>query len=132
MFKVNNKDIRMTSLTYFTPCSSIFVVNFEQVNAAWETIERKKKRVLLNRAPSSIHLHPAHFDLHPSPSTSTQLILDSTQLSATPQQYLNQNIARNWEIFLNLGRKIKNCPFLLKIGTQGILEVLIPNLDLDF
>ena len=49
--------------------------------------------VLLNRAPtttqlhppplSSIHLHSAHFNLHPAPSTFTQLISDSTQLSAT-------------------------------------------------
>ena len=31
MVKVN-KDIR----TYFTPCSSVSVVNFEQVNAGWE------------------------------------------------------------------------------------------------
>ena len=30
------------------------------------------------------HLHPAHFNLHPAPPTSTQLILASTQLSATP------------------------------------------------
>ena len=30
------------------------------------------------------HLHPAHFNLHPGPSTSTQLISASTQLSGTP------------------------------------------------
>ena len=29
MFKVNNKDIRMT------PCYSVSIVNFEQVNAGW-------------------------------------------------------------------------------------------------
>ena len=50
--------------------------------------------VLLNRAPTStqfhpspprsIHLHPAHFNLLPAPYTSTQLILASIQLSATP------------------------------------------------
>ena len=89
--------------------------------------------------PSSIHLHSA-------PSTSTQLILTSTQLHPPtpssfqpppsslqhPQQYLDQNIARNWAISPNLGQKIKSCPFWLKIGTHGILEVLIPNPDLDF
>ena len=32
----------------------------------------------------------------------------------------------------NLGRKIKSCPFYLKIGTHGILEVLIPNPGLEF
>ena len=46
MFKVNNKDTRLTSMvsfwcrycerrTYFTPCSSVSIVNFEQVNAGW-------------------------------------------------------------------------------------------------
>ena len=45
---------------------------------------------------------------------------------------MNQNIARNWAISPNLGRKIKTCPFWLKSGTQGIMEVLIPNPDLDF
>ena len=34
--------------------------------------------------PSSIHLHPAHFNLYLAPSISTQLISASTQLSATP------------------------------------------------
>ena len=67
---------------------------------------------------SSIHLHPAHFSLH--------LALQRSQ------QYLNQNIARNWVISPNLGQKIKGCPFWLKIGTHGTLEVLIPNRDLDF
>ena len=46
MFKVNNKDTRTTlsvvlvSLllcSYFTPCSSAFIVNFEQVIAGWES-----------------------------------------------------------------------------------------------
>ena len=84
--------------------------------------------------------------LHPAPSTSTQLISTSTHLHPPspssfqsppsslqhPQQYLNQNIAHNWAISPNLGQKIKSCPFWLKIGTHGILEVLIPNPDLDF
>ena len=34
--------------------------------------------------PSSIHLHPAHFNLHPASSTPTQFISASTQLSSTP------------------------------------------------
>ena len=84
--------------------------------------------------------------LHPASSTPTQLISISTQLHPPlpssyqppvsslqhPQQYLNQNTLRNWAISPNLGRKIKSCPFWLKIGTHGILEVLIPNPDLDF
>ena len=78
-------------------------------------------RVLLNRAPtstqlhppppSSIRLHPAHFNLHRATPTSTQLISTSTQLSATPSTILNQSVARNWAIYPNLSQKIKSCPF---------------------
>ena len=96
-------------------------------------------RVLLNCAPTSTQLHP------PPPSY-TQLVSTSTQLHTSspssfqpptsslqhPRQYLNQNIAHNWVISPNLGQKIKSCPFWLKIGTHGILGVLIPNPGLDF
>ena len=44
--------------------------------------------------------------------------------------------AQNWilgsEFQKYLDPKIKSCPFRLKIGTHGILEVLIGNPDLDF
>ena len=87
-----------------------------------------------------MHLPPSNFtQLHLAPSTSTQLhppLPSSFQPPPSslqhPQQYLDQNIARNWAISPNLGQKIKSCPFWLKIGTHGILEVLIPNPDLDF
>ena len=62
-------------------------------------------------------LNPAHFSLP-----------NSLQ---HPQQYLNQNIARNWTVSPNVGQKVKSCPFWLKIGTHDTLEVLIPNPDLD-
>ena len=92
--------------------------------------------------PSSIHLHPApprSTQFHPVTSTSTELIVTSTQLHPPPfssfqpppsslqqsQQYLNQNIERNWALSPNLGRTIKSCPFWLKIGTHGILTMLI-------
>ena len=75
--------------------------------------------------PSSIELHSAHFSLHPAPSSSTSSLHH-------PQQYFNQNIARNWAISANLGRKIKSCPFWLKISTRGIMKVFIPNPDLGF
>ena len=39
MFKVNNKDTRMTPL----PCSSVFIVNFEQVDPGWVTFCENKK-----------------------------------------------------------------------------------------
>ena len=72
--------------------------------------------VLLNCAPTSTHLHPPPPSSFQPPPSSLQ----------HPQQYLNQNIARNWAISPNLGRKIKSYPFWLKIGTHGILEALIP------
>ena len=37
MFKVNNKDTRITP-AYLTPCSSVFIVNFEQANDGSEMI----------------------------------------------------------------------------------------------
>ena len=43
LLKVNNRNNRTRSeicpkltLTYFTHCSSVFIVNFEHVNAGWE------------------------------------------------------------------------------------------------
>ena len=57
--------------------------------------------VLLNRAPTSTQLHPPPPSSFQPPPSSLQ----------HPQQYLNQNIARNWAISPNLGRKIKSCPF---------------------
>ena len=50
MFKVNNRNtrtrceiwskltIKTSERRYFTPCSSVFIVNFEQVNAGWEDV----------------------------------------------------------------------------------------------
>ena len=35
MFKINNKNNRATFLTYFTPSSSVSIVDFEQVNVSW-------------------------------------------------------------------------------------------------
>ena len=48
MFKVNNEDNRTTSLTAllltnFTPCSTVFIVNFEHVTAGWEPINETLK-----------------------------------------------------------------------------------------
>ena len=39
MFKVNNKDTR-TYWTYFTPCSSDSIANFEHIIAGWESNEK--------------------------------------------------------------------------------------------
>ena len=77
--------------------------------------------------------------LHPAPSTSTQLHpppISSFQPPPSslqhPQHYLNENITHNWAISLNLGRKIQSRPFCLKLGSQGMLEVVNLNPDLDF
>ena len=50
------------------------------------TLQQNFKWVLLNGAPISIHLHPAHSNVHPAPPT--QLIWACTQLSATPSTLL--------------------------------------------
>ena len=36
MFKVNNKDIKTTLTLYFTPYSSVSIVNFEHIIAGWD------------------------------------------------------------------------------------------------
>ena len=42
MFKVSNKGTRTPILlTLFTPCSSVSIVNFEQVNACWVPSSKK-------------------------------------------------------------------------------------------
>ena len=54
MFKVNVKDTRTTP-AYFAPCSSVSIVNFEQVNDGWD------KSKLPPRSGSSlkaVELHP--------------------------------------------------------------------------
>ena len=59
MFKVNNKDTKTTPLvsfwclycwllTYFLPCSSVSIVNFEKVNAYWDEVFRRCLRLLVN------------------------------------------------------------------------------------
>ena len=81
-------------------------------------------RILLNHAPTSTQFHlplPSSTQLHPPPLSSFQ-----------PHQYSNQSIAHYWAISPNLGRKIQSYPFWLNIGTNVILEVLIPSPDLDF
>ena len=40
-------------------------------------------------------------------------------------------MARNWAISPNLDGKIQSCQFWLKIGTHGLLEVLILHLHLE-
>ena len=37
MFKVNNKNTRMTSMTHF---SSVSIADFEQVNVSWDVSEK--------------------------------------------------------------------------------------------
>ena len=53
MFKVNNKKNAIGLWTYFTPCSSISIVNCEHVIAGWDTFLKRNNsiptlRILLN------------------------------------------------------------------------------------
>ena len=78
---------------------------------------------LLHQASStSTQLHPPPLSSFESPPSSLQ----------HPQQYSNQNIACNWAISPNLDGNVQSCLFWLKIVSHGILEVSIPNPDLDF
>ena len=52
-----------------------------------------------------------NFNLHPAPSTSTQLISASTQHSAGPSAIFEPKYTRNWAISQTLGQKTKSCPF---------------------
>ena len=67
--------------------------------------------VLLNRARTSTQLHPPPLSSFQPPPSSFQPPPSSLQY---PQEYLNQNIARNWAISPNLVQKIKSCSFWLK------------------
>ena len=60
MFKVNNKDTRTTPLAsfwylycklgmYLTPCSSISIVNIQQVNAWWVLTKETLKAATLTK-----------------------------------------------------------------------------------
>ena len=63
MFKLNNKDTR----TYFTPCFSVFIVDFEQVNAAGKVrpFNSAKVRCMHDHAkPTLGDFKPDHIILH--------------------------------------------------------------------
>ena len=110
----------------FGICNSFFILIFS-IN-----ISKYFLRVLLNHAPTSTQLHPSSPSstyVHPPAPSSFQPPPSSLQ---HPQQYSNQSIARNWAIYPNLGRTLKNCSSWLKNGSHGILEVLIPKSGLDF
>ena len=69
--------------------------------------------------PSSIHLHLAHFSLHPALCKNLNVI--RTKTSHVIGQFSP-----------NLNQKTQSCPFRLKIGRNGIFEVLIRNPNLNF
>ena len=63
--------------------------------------------------------------LHPAPSTSTQLISASTQLSARSSTIFEPKYCTQLAISPYLDPKIQSCPFCLKIGTHRISRMLI-------
>ena len=76
--------------------------------------------------PSSIYLQPADFNLHPA-DFSLHVALFNTL------RYVWTKILHVIGQFPQLyAKKLKNVHFWLKISTHGILEMLIPNPDLDF
>ena len=92
------------------------------------------KRILgITKPCTYLHTAPSTpTQLYPTPSTSIQLIQPPPSSLQHPQQHLDQNIARNWAISPNLNWKIKSYPLWLNVSTHAILQVLIPNPDLDF
>ena len=128
---LNNKTLPWVFFTFFNLCNWYQIVQ----RITWTFVVYFKMGI----TKPCTHLHPV-------PSTIPQLISTSTQLHPPPpssfqpptssmqhpQQYLDQNISRNWAISPNLGQKIKICPFWLQIGTHVTLEVLIPNQHLGF
>ena len=69
MFKVNNRhqndanDVVLVSLlltlTYFTPCSSVSIVNFDHVIDGWDsaTLEKKLRWEMLGKIPHYLMFH---------------------------------------------------------------------------
>ena len=85
------------------------------------------------------HLHPVPFtfpQLHPAPPTFTHPHPAYFSLHLALCSILNfmrTKMSRVIGQFLQIqAEKIQSCLFFLKIGTHGILEVLIPNPWLDF
>ena len=120
------------------------------------------KRVLLNRAPSSIHLYPARpSSIYLHPALCNTLIVIRAKISHVIGQF-SQIQTRNFKVVhfewkltysgvlildpdinfwncdpkfnfrANLGQKSKKCLFCLKIGKYGILRMLIFILTLLF
>ena len=63
--------------------------------------------------------------LHAAPSTSIQLISNSTHLNPpSPSSFQPPPSSWQWAVSANLGQNIKSSPFWVKNGRHGIFEVL--------
>ena len=110
MFRVNNKDTKTTSITsiWFTPFSSVFIINFKQVITAWVNLLRTH----------DIICHPA-----------AQISLDSKKCCVTLNCFIG-------EYYLILGLSEIQCPafFLwlswVKFNHNLSLELIRPSLTL--
>ena len=56
MFKVNKKNTRTTSMTYFTHFSSVSIDAFEQVDASWTIRFKTQKLYFLVRKHQNISI----------------------------------------------------------------------------
>ena len=48
MIYVNSKDTRTTPGVYFTPCSSVSIVNFEHVIAGWKSTKKEMMKIFMS------------------------------------------------------------------------------------
>ena len=86
-------------------CSSLWTVHYE--------LSVPRSIFSMGITKPCTHLHQAHFNLHPAPSSSFKRPPSSLQQS---QHYKNQNIACNWAICPNVGQKFKVVLFAFKLA----------------
>ena len=92
----------------------VYMSKYEQCNLIEIKVINKTKKQLfkiiaISVRTSDLGITKPCTHLHPAPSTSNQLHPPLPSSLQHPQQYFNQNMARNWPVSPNLGQKIKRC-----------------------
>ena len=125
---------------YYIRCPSALCADTIVVCSVFNIVFRILMGVLLNRAPTSIHLHPAYFNLHLAPPSLFQPPPNSLQ---HPQCYQNQNrtylgnfpkcrpkilklsiLIENWKIWC-IGGADSESRLFGQISTRKVEEVLV-------